>query len=271
MNFNYSTLNVSLCPKTRSVRVALNRPENQNTINIEMLFELESLFGWLTTHLEVKAVVLTGEGDTFSAGFDQEELKIMSEEKMQKYLIRFQKIIAGMLSLPQTIICDLKNGAAGMGIELSSGADVRIMRSSGKLEFNSLKKGWVPCSGGVGLLGFWVGHAKARSWTLCSSTIDGAEALNSGYCLSSYANAEDALTPLLTNIAAQAAVARIQTKRSFLEAIMPELTRSFEYETIFSFAALKTQDWKKDQESEDFIAARDMAKLLKDSAQAPVL
>lgn len=235
-----------------------------------MLFELESLFGWLTSHLEVNAVVLTGTGDYFCAGFEQDELKLMSEEKLQKYLIRFQKIIAGMLALPQTIICDLRGGASGMGVELSSGADVRLIDSDGELEFNALKTGWVPCSGGVGLLSFWVGHAKARAWTLCSSKIKANEAVNSGLCLNFYQSEkrEETLTTLLNDIASQAAVARIQTKRSFLETIMPELSRSFEYETIFSFAALKTEDWKKDQDS--FIAAREMAKLLKEGQGTPL-
>lgn len=265
MNFNYNTLLVTLCPKTRSIQVALNRPEKNNAINIEMLFELEGLFGWLTSHLEVNAVVLTGVGEVFCSGFDQDELMLMSEEKMQKYLIRFQKIIAGMLALPQTIICDIKKGASGMGVELSCGADIRVIDEEGQLEFSALKKGWVPCSGGIGLLNFWVGHAKARAWTLGSSTVEANEAKTSGYCLHTYKESQDSCSELLKNISAQAAVARIQTKRSFLEAIMPELSRSFEYETIFSFAALKTEDWKKD--SGDFIAAREMAKLLKESNQ----
>ena len=234
-----------------------------------MLFELESLFGWLTSHLEVNAVVLTGSGDYFCAGFDQDELKLMSEEKLQKYLIRFQKIIAGMLALPQTIICDLKGGARAMGVELSSGADIRLIREDGEIEFGALKEGWVPCSGGIGLLSFWVGHAKARAWTLCSSKINSSEATQSGFCLKSYEAGQNETKSILKDIASQAAVARIQTKRSFLEAIMPELSRSFEYETIFSFAALKTQDWKNDEGG--FIAAREMAKLLKNTQNSPVL
>ena len=265
MNFNYNTLQVTLCSKTRSIEVALNRPEKNNAINIEMLFELEGLFGWLTSHLEVNAVVLTGVGEIFCSGFDQDELKLMSEEKMQKYLIRFQKIIAGMLALPQTIVCDLKKGASGMGVELSCGADVRVIHKEGNLEFTALQNGWVPCSGGIGLLNFWVGHAKARAWTLCSSTVKASEAQTSGYCLNSYQDFDKSCTKILENISSQAAVARIQTKRSFLETIMPELSRSFEYETIFSFAALKTEDWKKD--GEDFLAAREMAKLLKETSQ----
>ena len=41
--FNYNTLKVSLKKETRTLVVELNRPENQNAINTEMIFELEGL------------------------------------------------------------------------------------------------------------------------------------------------------------------------------------------------------------------------------------
>lgn len=271
MNFNYNTLEVTLQKETRSIKVALNRPETNNALNVEMIFELESLFGWLTSHLEVNAVVLTGIGDTFCSGFDQEELKIMSDEKLQKYIVRFQKIITGMMSLPQTIICDLKDGAKGMGIELALGADVRIARSTAVVTFDSLKSGWVPCCGGVSLLGQIVGPSIARHWTLTSAKV-GSQALNAkGFVGETYSTSEDALAPLLRNIAAQAPVARIQAKRSFLEAIMPEAARGFEFETMFAFAAMQTEDWKKDLGlGETFTAARDLARELKKDPQPQI-
>ena len=120
MNFNYNTLNVDLQPKTRSLSISFNRPEKNNQMNLEMLFELESLFGWLTAHLEVNAVVIKGTNDHFCSGFDEEELKIMSEEKLQKYLVRFQRLISGMLALPQTIICDLGKISESLTMKRSS-------------------------------------------------------------------------------------------------------------------------------------------------------
>ena len=77
MNFNYNTLIVDLHPKTRSLSITFNRPESENQMNLEMLFELESLFGWLTAHLEVNAVVIKGQDNIFCTGFDEKELKIM--------------------------------------------------------------------------------------------------------------------------------------------------------------------------------------------------
>lgn len=262
MNFNYNTLNVDLQPKTRSLSISFNRPEKNNQMNLEMLFELESLFGWLTAHLEVNAVVIKGTNDHFCSGFDEDELKIMSEEKLQKYLVRFQRLISGMLALPQTIICDLGKNASGMGLELSLGADIRIAHDEAQLQFNALNKGWVPCSGGVGLLGLLIGHSTARQWTLSSKSVSFCEARNKGFISEGHGDTADVLENILNSISKQSPVARIQTKRSLLEAIMPELTRIFEFESIFSFASMKTNDWKKDplnNPEESFMSARELA------------
>ena len=262
MNFNYNTLIVDLHPKTRSLSITFNRPESENQMNLEMLFELESLFGWLTAHLEVNAVVIKGQDNIFCTGFDEKELKIMSEEKLQKYLVRFQRLISGMLALPQTIICDLGVKASGMGLEFALGADIRLAHKDAQINFNALDKGWVPCSGGIGLLGILVGHSTARSWTLSSQNVSSSQALDKGLISESYNEATKARTDLLQSIAKQSPVARIQTKRSLLEAIMPELTRVFEFESIFSFASMKTNDWKKDpinNPEDTFMSARELS------------
>jgi enoyl-CoA hydratase/carnithine racemase len=268
MNFNYNTLNVNLKSDTRSIEIELNRPEKENAINVEMLFELESLFSWLTSHLEVNAVILKGKGDIFCNGFDQEELKIMSEEKLQKYIVRFQKIVSGMLYLPQTVICDLGEGAKGMGIELSLGADIRIGSKTGTTSFNNLDNAWVPCCGGIGLLSTWVGNANARAWTLSSKKVDHSQLTDKGLLLETYSSQEKVETAqnLLTKISEQAPIARIQAKRSLLESILPDLQRTFEYESIFSFASMRTGDWNKEEDA-PFTQARDLARELKKSRQ----
>jgi enoyl-CoA hydratase/carnithine racemase len=268
MNFNYNTLNVNLKSDTRSIEIELNRPEKENAINVEMLFELESLFSWLTGHLEVNAVILKGKGEIFCGGFDQDELKIMSDEKLKKYIVRFQKIVSGMLYLPQTVICDMGEGARGMGLELSLGADIRIGSKTGTTAFNNLDQAWVPCCGGIGLLSTWVGNSSARAWTLSSKKVGHTELAEKGLLLETYSSQEklDTAESLLQRIAKQAPIARIQAKRSFLEGILPDLQRTFEYESIFSFASMKTGDWNKEEEA-PFTQARDVARELKKARQ----
>lgn len=265
MNFNYNTLNVQLKPETRSVEVLLNRPEHEHAMNVEMLFELESLFSWLTAHLEVNAITLSSTPSAknlFSCGFDKKELKIMSEEKIQKYMIRLQKIVNALFHLPQTILCDLKNGSRGMATELTLGSDIRVASNTSSISFDGLSKGWTSCAGGIGILSRLVGHSLAKQWTLASHTINQDEMIRSGFILKTYNEQEQVLQDILENIASQAPVARIQTKGAFLEEVRPDIESAQQYESAFAFAALPIKDWKK-EEGEPFTPARDFSSLIK--------
>jgi enoyl-CoA hydratase/carnithine racemase len=264
MRFSYNTLDVELDKSTRSLKVLLNRKDQ--TINVETLFELEGLLSWLGGHIEVNAVILSSTGEYFSKGLDKKEFSIMSEEKFKKYLGRFQKLVQTMLHLPQTFICDLKKGTKGIGLELSLGADIRLANEEANFSFDSLQTGWVPCSGGIGLLSRYIGHSLARQWTLTSATIDAKEMKNKGLLINSY-KAENHLTKeILQGILKQSPVARIQAKRSFLEEIYPELQRSWEYEWSFAHAAFTTEDWKK-EDGLPFTSALEKAMEIKDGLQ----
>jgi len=273
MQFNYNTLQVRLHSKTRSVEVLLNRPEKEHQINIEMLFELESLFSWLTSHLEVNAITLSSTPSSqnlFSKGFDRDELIIMSEDKVKKYMVRFQKVITGMIHLPQTIICDLKEGAEGMGVELALGADIRLSSQSSTLHFNSLEKGWVSCCGNLSTLSDLVGQSLARQWTLAGKEVSAKEMIRSGLVMDTYKKGDHSCESLLTKISLQAPVARIQTKGALTDHIRTSLEQGQLTDSSYSFSALSLEDFKKDQSQ--FTQARDFGMSVKSRvAESPDL
>lgn len=262
MIFNYNTLKVDLNKETKSIFVTLNRPEINNAINIEMLFELEGLFSWLTSHLEVNSVVLKGSDNFFSAGFDQKELDSMSSDKLKKYLARFHKLVIGMQFLPQTLICDLGKGAKGMAIELCLGADIRVCHQDATLDFDCLKNGWIPCNGGVSILSNLIGTSLARQWTLSSSKIDAQQMVSSGLMMKSYQSNQNLLVQdILENIFKQAPIARIQTKRSFLERELVAQNEVEHNDTRFAFASLHLREWSK-KDYREFVSAREMSQAL---------
>ncbi|OUR97209.1 hypothetical protein A9Q84_12855 [Halobacteriovorax marinus] len=241
--FNYNTLSVSLSKETRSIVVELNRPEIQNAINTEMIFELETLFTWVSTHIEIKTILFTGRGDYFCKGLDDEEFSTWSDEKKQKNFEKLQKLVYSMFYLPQTIIVDLKNGAKGLGLELAMGADIRIANHEAEMHFNHLQKGIVPSCGGIGFTSALFSNGAVRQWLLASKKLNATELLNNNIILESYKE-ESTASSYLQTISNQPDIPRIQAKRSLLEPIMEKLDKTLEWEKTFSLAGMCTNDWR---------------------------
>lgn len=263
--FSYNTLSVELSKKTRSISIKLNRPEVQNAINTEMIFELETLFTWIATHLEIKAINISGSGDYFCKGLDDEEFASWSEDKRQKNFDKLQKLIYSMFFLPQTIIADLGKGCAGLGLELAMGADIRVAKEDSAVEFNHLAKGIVPSCGGISFTSAVTNNSTARQWLLLSKTLTAKELLNNHIVVETYSK-ETPVNGYLATINSQPDVARIQAKRSLLEPILSNLDQGLKWERKFSIAGMCTNDWKeiaKHGDEAKTVSAKELSSRLK--------
>ena len=275
--FNFTTLKVHICSKTKSLFLQLAQPEpsKKNLINEKMLIELESLFSWLSQHIEIHSVAITGQDNYFSKGFDLDEFVSLPEKRFQELLEKYQKLVYVMFFLPQTIIANLQSGGAGAGLELAMGADIRLAHEQNYFSFDHLKQALVPSGGGIGFSTELIPNSFIRSWLLSPHSIDNQALKGSGF-IHTFLNKDEeekVLTDILTNISNQAPVARIQTKRSLLEAILPGLDRTINFEKKFALAGLAMNDWKKkinDSKKgtpQGFVKARDLNLLLKGEPQ----
>ena len=271
--FKYNTLKIFLEKKTKAIFIHLNREQHnkKNLINVETIFELESILSWTAQHLEINTIILQGQDDFFSKGFDLTEFSKLPEKRFQNILEKFQKVIYSMFFLPQTIIANLQGGSNGAGLELAIGADIRIANTKNNINFNHLEKATIPTCGGVGFLTQLIPSSYTRNWFLYPHSITNENLLGSGYIHSFYkANEEQTfINTILENISKQAPIPRIQTKRSLLESILPELERTLTFEKKFAYAGMALKDWRRQLEAHEndecpsFMKARDLGTLLK--------
>jgi enoyl-CoA hydratase/carnithine racemase len=259
--FNYNTFDVFLNRNYKSLEVFFK----SELINTETIFELESLYSWLSSHIEINAVVLSSKNDSFLNGIDCNEMARLADQKWQRNLVKLQHLIYNMFFLPQTFIVDLKNGAKGVGAELALGADLRVAHNNVEVQFTHLQKGLVPHCGAVGFLTPLFGASWSRQWLMSGKAILAEELRNSGFVHNTY-ESESTVDNLLKEICSQSPVARIQTKRSLLESIMSELDRTLSFEKKFALAGMSTGDWKKiaQDDNSELMNARDYAKKLKE-------
>lgn len=244
--FNYTTLDIKLIKKTRTLRISFKK--EYNYINLETLFELESILAWSSNRLEINSILLTSESDCFNEGIDKEKITNYDSKKIIKITSKLQKIVHAMFHLPQTIVCDLKSGSFDLGSELSLGADIRISNNDATIAFNHNRVGLTPSSGGIGFLNTLVGNAMARNWILLGRKIPNAQLLNSGFITCIYhESAQDTIESILSSIAHSAPVQRVQSKLGLLECVRTDLEDVIKFERSISLASVQSEDWKEQE------------------------
>jgi len=166
--------------------ITLNRPERLNAITIPMLTSLSSALRDADLDRQVRVVVLTGAGRGFCAGLDIKDVAAgtgIGADGGDLATARFDLAGSPPVVLHTTdkpVLCALNGGAAGYGLDLALGCDIRIASSEAKLAAVFTKRGILPESGGSWLLPRLIGWAKAAEVALRGMTLSAQEALDLG-------------------------------------------------------------------------------------------
>ena len=164
--------------------VTLNRPERLNTISMALLDAFSRAFVELDRDPDVRVIVLTGAGRGFCAGLDLQEqasgggLAVGSGAPARFDLRDAPPTVLHNVDKP--VICALNGGAAGYGMDLALGCDIRIASERAKLSAAFTKRGVLPESGGTWLLPRIVGWAKAAEIMFTGRTLSAADCLAHG-------------------------------------------------------------------------------------------
>jgi enoyl-CoA hydratase len=275
--FNYNTLDVSLERSTRSLRVNLKRNSQANAINMEMLFELESLFAWLSNKVEIHSLFISSQTENFSCGLDQNFIAEMTQKQIEKLNAKLQKIIFAMFHLPQTIIMDLREGSQNIASELSLGADIRLANVNAKVAFDHAAFGLVPGAAGMGVLCELTGVTFAKNMLLTGKSMNAHKLIQAGFLFDTYdaTNREETINDLLQAIHRQAPVSRIQTKLGTFEPRRENIEKAMTSDKQIFKAALMAHDWK-ETKSRDFMPPKSLSyavklSLVKNSDQTDIM
>ncbi len=199
--------------------LTLNRPEVQNTISGPMLEALSARLIEADNDTEVRAIVITGNGRFFCAGLDLRGGGIasgLSDERAAPANLDLRNAPPTVLhSLDTPTICALNGSAAGYGMDLALGCDIRIMADGAKLAAAFTARGVVPESGGTWLLPRLLGWSKAAEIIFTGRTLPADECERLGLVSRVVPAAEilEAAQALAAEIAANAPLAVQASKR----------------------------------------------------------
>ncbi len=167
--------------------ITLNRPHRLNAISTEMLDRLGVLLAQADDDPGVWVIVLTGAGKGFCSGLDLVDASagtgIGSGSKSggAPPLPSTRNLPTNILfNIDTPVICALNGAAAGYGLDLALGCDIRLAAASAKIAPGFAKRGVVPESGGTWYLPRLIGHAKAAEIGFLGRTLSAEEAADYG-------------------------------------------------------------------------------------------
>jgi enoyl-CoA hydratase/carnithine racemase len=166
--------------------LSLNRPEELNALSPEMAREITAYFEGLKGRLDVRVVILRGEGRLFCAGADlgtdafaeQGSGRAQRQMAMQKL---YSGVVRAMRFCPQPIIALIHDAACGGGLSLALAADVRYAAPNVRMNAAYVRIGLGGCDMGAGyLLPRLVGVSNASEILLSGRFVNAERALRMG-------------------------------------------------------------------------------------------
>jgi enoyl-CoA hydratase/carnithine racemase len=140
----------------------IDRPAAKNAIDTKILEGLAHHADEAAKDREIRAIVLTGAGDSFSSGGDLQELRDANSaadaEKLCDLGTRLCKRL-GDLDVP--VIAAIPGVAYGGGAELALACDLRIADEKAKISFKQVRMGVTTAWGSIPRLISIVGHSSA--------------------------------------------------------------------------------------------------------------
>ncbi len=161
--------------------ITINREQDRNTISGPMLDALAERLLEADRDADVRAIVITGTGRFFCAGLDMRSGRVSGSSATAKGNLDLRSAPPTVLhNLDTPTICALNGSAAGYGMDLALGCDIRIMADNAKLAAAFTARGVVPESGGTWLLPRLLGWSKAAELIFTGRTLTADECLELG-------------------------------------------------------------------------------------------
>ena len=106
------------------LRVSLRRPAKRNALDDATVLGLDRLFSALQP--DIRAVVLTGEGEHFCSGLDLSELKERDAAAGLRHSMMWHRAFEKIQFGPVPVVAVLKGAVIGGGLELACAAHIRV-------------------------------------------------------------------------------------------------------------------------------------------------
>lgn len=198
------------------LRITLARPETRNAFDAALIAELSQAFVDVGT---ARAVVLTGDGPTFSAGADVEWMRASAGLDVEANVAdanALRRMFEAIDACVAPVVALVQGHALGGGIGLVACSDIAIAEPRAVFAFSEVKLGIVPAVISPFALRK-IGESAARRYFVTGERFDADTALRIGLVHEVSDDLDDALLRVLGELRTAAPRAARHAKRLVLE------------------------------------------------------
>jgi len=177
--------------------VTLNRPDQLNAMDWDMIRELDALLDRVAADASVRALLITGAGRAFSAGGDLKKYIQLQRDAMAfpQFVADLHRVFGRLRLLPMPAVALVNGVTAAGGLELLINCDFALAAGSAKIGDGHLNFGQMGGGGVLTLLpriiglpraceliysGRFLGAQEAADWGLVNRVVDDAQLLDAG-------------------------------------------------------------------------------------------
>ena len=228
-------------------RIVINRPERKNALAGDMRAQLTAAFQAADADDEVRAVILTGAGDTFCAGADVSRMAPRDVKGARNNLQRnAHALIRALYHVEKPVIAAVRGSTVGIGLSMMLACDMAIVSETARFSCIFARRGLAPDSGAVFFLSRLIGLARAREMVFTTDFFTAGQALELGIVnrVVPDGELEREAEALAQRLASQPTYALAMAKKMFQFSLSPTLDHFLEYEALMQPQIHQTQDYR---------------------------
>ncbi|MEY3649614.1 MAG: hypothetical protein RL370_317 [Actinomycetota bacterium] len=189
--------------------LSFNRPAKMNALTRVMYAELAKGLNDAAADFGIRAVILTSEGDHFTAGNDIVDFMDNPPTSDSSEVAQF---LAALLNFPKPLLAAVKGNAVGVGTTMLLHCDVVVAAPSTKFSMPFASLGLVPEAGSSFLFPALVGYQRAAKIFFTGESFGADAALEMGLIAEIDSDVLTGATKIAQHIAEQPPQAIINTK-----------------------------------------------------------
>lgn len=178
--FDYQSIAVDVREDGVAV-LTLNRPGHRNAVDDRLHSELATIFSDVrAAGSAIRAVVLTGAGDTFCAGGDRSPSRTFTTFTGLTPIQEARQIVDSLLDLDQPIVAAVNGDALGLGAILATLADAAVVERSAQVGDAHVRGGVTAGNGSSAIWPLLIGVNASKRLLLGGELLSAEEAVAIG-------------------------------------------------------------------------------------------